>query len=270
METSVIHLPWKRTEIILCGDIHWGTPECEKEKFKQFVRHHKNAHWWLLGDTFDLAPTGNRKKIRSSGLNDGVLDFIEESHLKDIKELYDVLDSTTIEGIIAGNHYWQFESGSTSDTVLADMLGCKYLGDCAMVVIHFQMPHRKATLRIFMHHKGAVGRKVASSLNRLQDLVAEHEADIYVTAHGHKSPQAPIDRLYVDDAGQQYFRTKRLLSVGSWYQSYLQHSRHGGRPQGGYPEKNLQAPSSLGCPSIIVKPRSDGKLIIDIGQESEL
>jgi len=273
METSVVHLPWKKTEIILCGDIHWGCDACEKDLFRRFVKAHKEAHWWLLGDPFDLAPTSNRMKIRSCGLNDGVLDRIEKAHREDVEELAKLLATTNVEGLISGNHYWQFEDGQTSDTMLADMLGAVYLGDCALVVVEFsrRSPHKNSVpIRIFLHHGTAVGRKVSAPLNRLQDLVAEQEADIYATGHAHKSPQAPIDRIYTTDNGHLYHRTKRLLAVGSFYRSYLQHSMHGDRLQGSYAEKKLLAPSTLGCPNIIVTPHNDGHLSLVIGQESDI
>lgn len=228
-----------------------------------------------MGDYVDVASPSNNRELRKAQLYDSVRNVLEGSAEEVQEELYDILRPTVGMWVSlgSGHHLWPFEDGTTSDTRLADFLGCRHTGDLG--ITHIYMPahghHRKPMYKVYSWHGQGGGATVGAPLNKLQRKVAEVDADVYLMGHYHRASGMKVPRLSTvggeTGADPQVVHKDYVLGVtGSFMRGYTQGSRVGGIAAGAYPEAAGMAPASLGSLVVFARPRHDdrGYVTVDL------
>ena len=263
VETSQsLTLPWQETLVMPVGDLHYllNGGETAVEMLKRHLAWGMkyNAYFLGMGDYLDVASPSNRRVLKASKLYEGVVDTLEAGVRKQVDELEKILEPTKGRwlGLLEGHHFYEFDDGTTSDTILAERLGTTFLGTCAFVRLRFKRTiTSNITCTIWCHHGVGGGQKQAAPLNKLENLVPYFDADIYLMAHQHKKPGTPIDQTYLDRKGNISHRTRILACTGSFYRAYQQGSKsRAGNPRGGYVEQRLLNPSALGGVLLKIRP----------------
>ncbi|MCJ2530759.1 MAG: metallophosphoesterase [Candidatus Thermoplasmatota archaeon] len=227
-----------------------------------------------LGDYIDAASPSSRAAILQlrAKAYDSVRQLIDMAAHDVLDELWEVLEQTAGHwlGLLKGHHYYRFESGETSDSVLADRLRTSLLGNCAMLALKLGKGSWKRTpvARIWAHHGAGGGITPGSALNRLVRIAETFNADVYVIGHQHKTTVALLPWLeeQVTRGKPGLVGSKRLLlSVGGFLRAYQEgRTDLTGEPSGGYVERGMYLPHALG--TAVVKLRPIGTRV-DIGME---
>lgn len=258
----------RETRIVPLADIQYGSQGCDTdllaEKIDWAIK--EDAYFLGLGDYVDVASPGQRRTLAEIHLFDSTRDFMDEQADINIRGLLKVLHKTKGRwlGLLGGHHYWDFADGTTSDTRLASALGTKYLGDCAVLILRYQMGkpghHVYATAKVWCHHGVGSGQTAGSALNRLEHVVKTFQADAYLMAHQHKlgAVKMPFIDYRVIGVDKIRFETRNrvLAAVGSFLKGYELGSKDpAGHPAGSYVEKRMLTPTSLGCTMLFIRPK---------------
>jgi hypothetical protein len=216
-----------------------------------------------MGDYFDFTSFSQRKIIATS--RDEVKTYLSERVEEMILQLLVLLRSTKDRwlGMIEGNHYWEFDDGTTSDQKLCEAMNCHFLGTDAKITLKFDkapIGHPEIFASIFCVHGANAPEYVGTNLNKIERLLEWLDADIFLMGHSHRKVGAPIDRVQFTPEGIEYHRTKVIARTGGWYTPYHAHSplslkKPAIQSRGTYIEKKAGSPSALGT------------LVIGIGYE---
>jgi hypothetical protein len=251
---------WEEIKIMPIGDVQLGADGFDRERFKKQIDWGlKNDVYFIgMGDYVDVASPSNRAKLRSSGLYDSVMSALEEKAAETVEEFLSMVKGTKGRwlGMLEGHHFYEFSDGSTSDTKLAEALDTNFLGDCAFVRVRFVRPNSGSSvgLTIWAHHGEGGGIKIASPLNKIENLMPYFDADLYLIGHMHRIVAAPLDQLYMTTGKHLSHRRKMLVCTGSFLRGYLEGSTSGGRAAGTYVEQKMLGPVALGGVLIKAKP----------------
>lgn len=258
VEATVSHdMEWNEITVMPVADLQMGAEGCDTETFKRTIDYgmKHSAYFVGLGDMVDVASPSNRAILRGNKLYDSVLDAMEDAANSAITKVVHMLKDTKGRwlGMLEGDHYYQFDDGKTTDVILAQEMGCPFLGSCAFVRLKFPRPisTSTATCTLWLHHGSGGGIKASAPLNKLENLVAAFDADIYLMGHQHKISAAPIHQVYMTpNSGRLAFRSKVIASTGGFLRGY----NSGRNMRGGYIEKKMLKPVSLGSPLIKIRP----------------
>lgn len=176
---------------VLFGDVHRDAPLHAKEEWQDFLsyaRGLKDAYFLGMGDYLDSASTSERECLAGARLHESTrMDLAQLANSK-----VQLLDKELgfmrgrLIGLIGGNHYFQFESGTTSDHKLCEKLDCKFLGVSAFIRLTFVYRGARQTFDIWAHHGAGGARLPGGSINRVDQMREHADADLYVMGHDHK------------------------------------------------------------------------------------
>lgn len=247
--------------ILPVGDIHWGSPMCDEDRFLELMEwagKQKNLYLLGMGDYMDLASTSERAILTDRKLHDSTTSQIESLYKRQTKKLADIMAKAgKWIGVVEGNHFAQFQNGMTSTQLLADHLNCKYLGVSSFIRLSIKLPKAgnnvQTSLDIWAHHGKAGGRLPGATINsvgRMQDIA---EADIYICGHDHQKGVVPISRLkLVDGGGGLVLKHRKIMLIrsGSFLKGY-----EDGHPS--YVADAALRPSDLGVTKLTLTPRRE-------------
>jgi len=166
-------LPWEPLRIMPVGDIQYDG----KNGAADIDRLHRHLQWGIrhevkfigMGDIVDILSPSNRQRFAAAGLFDSAHQFFDDAVTRLEEEILEVLLPTRGMwiGLLQGHHYYTHLDGTTSDTRFAKWLDCPFLGDCAIVRLHFQEQtegkgKRHQSIKMWVHH-GAGGAGVMST-----------------------------------------------------------------------------------------------------------
>lgn len=272
--TRSLTLPLEEVMVLPIGDIQYGADGCDIDRLERHLdwgMKHK-AYFLGMGDYGDVASPSNRKAIMSTRpqLYESVRSFMDEAMYEQTDKLYKLLAPTKGRwlGMVSGHHYWPFEDGSTTDTILANRLGTKYMGDGAgLIILQFHSvkaaeSHRSSytTARIWFHHGVGSGQTMGASLNRIQWIMQRFMADIYLIGHLPQTAAAPMPFLDYDalPSGRiiDKSRVRRAASTGGFLKSYYVGGKNAhGYPAAGYGEAGMMPPTQLGGVVVYIRPK---------------
>ena len=280
--------PGKQEAIIIpIGDVQLGPRLRGQPRAAHLKRLKRVLDWGVehgayfvgMGDMADVASPSNREALRAARLYDTVRDTLEQGAESTLEELKELLEPTRGRwlGMVEGHHLWPFEDGTTTDTRLADFVGCRFLGSAGLITARLpaEGQHKQPILKISAWHGEGGGGTLGAPLSKLERMVGDREADIYMMGHYHKALAAKKPRLGSiggERGGDPRIVHKDLLLVvtGSFMRSYLQGSKRDGRAGGGYAEKAGMSPAALGVIACFVRPRRDrdGYVEVDLDYAS--
>jgi len=274
-------LPLTETLIIPIGDLQYGPPECDFERFKRVIEWgvENNAYYIGMGDMVDFPSPSNRDRllsaIKSGAFYDSTVDALDLAGEQALDAVQKVLEPTKGRwlGLLEGHHYWEFEDGTTSDMRLAQFLKAPFLGTCAAVEVKFK-PGGKTRIHprcvIWAHHGRLGGKLLSVPINQLEHVLKWFEADVYLLGHHHKVSAASTSRIYPKfssrgAANWLEHKDQKLIATGSFLRGYMEgrgtvigrdkKGQEVRRAQGSYVERGMMNPVALGVAKIWLRPR---------------
>lgn len=268
MEVFNLVLPWEPRLLLPINDIQYDGPNGAAD-LKKLAKHlawglERNALFVYLGDGVDFASTSERRTLGAAGLHETTGQRFERAAMQDLEDLYSVLEPTKGNwlGFIQGHHYFEFENGATTDTLLADWLGAPFLGDSALGFIRFRdSSGHSASVKLFLHHgSGGSGVMPANAINKLYHMKVGYPAvQLFLQGHVPQLGAVKIDTLDITDVPEPVIvdQSTRFVACGGWSRSMQQCSSHKGRKQGSYAEKAMMRPGVMGGAVISLTPERD-------------
>lgn len=246
--------------LVVFSDVHRFAYNCDVDGWKRFLAYCKefqkthNVYYLGLGDYDDLASGSERKMFTHAQLHDTTIQTIDDLIAKRTLEFCEELDfmKGRLIGMIEGNHHYKFQSGETSTMKMCSYFNTKYLGGVSIIRMVFKTPSNKcAGIDIYAHHtagsKGG-GRKIGSSLNKLEDMSDVWDVDICIAGHDHKMNSGFPVRMYLDSRMKVKQKDILLVRTGSFQKGWVPDA------QGYVPTFNGK-PNFLGAPIIKLIPQ---------------
>lgn len=245
------------------SDVHRYAYNCDVEGWKTFLEyckklmtHSPNVFFLGLGDYDDLGSASERMKLAHMELHDTTMDSLDDYMDKRTQEFSKELDfmKGRVIGLIEGNHHYKFASGETSTMRMCSYLKTKYLGGISIIRLDFkykgQTSGKRCSVDIYAHHtagsKGG-GRKIGSSLNKLEDMADVWDVDICLAGHDHKMNSGFPVRMFLDKQMNVKQRDVLLVRTGSFQKGWMP-------GKSGYVPTFNGKPNFLGCPIIKLTP----------------
>lgn len=227
-------LPHKKyAEVVFIGDVHWGSPQCDKKRFLDNVNFclKNNLYVFLMGDLIEMA---TRDSI-GSGVYDQ--EFIGQTQTEQIIDILTPLaQKGLILGLLNGNHEERVykSTGINISKLIASALNVRYLGDACWN--YFKVG--KQIYSIYTLHGRTNARYEGTALTALERLSASFDADLVAMGHTHKLISSHI--LIQKRKGNQIIYSKKHLLITGSYLMY----------DGSYAQKGGLNISKLGSPKI--------------------
>lgn len=266
-------LPLEEVRILPIGDIQYGASGCDVDRLQRHLEWgvENDCYYVGMGDYVDVASPSNRKRLKLADPYDSVVQMMDDKMYSVQGEIEALLAPTRGRwlGLVRGHHYWEFSDGSTTDTLLADYLGCDFLGDVGVVLIKMN----KSTATLWLTHGKGSGTTPGAPLTFLATVAARFSADVYLAGHRHTKVAAPIPQFSFDIGpnGKPRFHSQNryLVSTGGFLKGYEAGSVGlNGLPAGNYIEQGLLSPVTLGGPLVKLRPRlRNGRHGVDINVE---
>lgn len=246
--------------LIPFGDIHRSAPLCHEEKWLEFLewaRVKKNAYFLGMGDYDDLASASERMILMDRKLHESTRDTIEDLYRKFTDRFAKEIGfmKGRIVGLIEGNHFGEFQNGTTTTQRLAEKLNCKYLGASSFVRLKLSEPGRGRVVKVdvWAHHGMGAARLIGGSLNRVQQMLEAAEADVYLMGHDHKKSVGMVSRLELKE-GYGKLRLHHGKKVFARTGSFLKGYEPGKKS---YIVDKAMNPTDLGVVKIELTPRRE-------------
>jgi hypothetical protein len=247
--------------LIPFGDIHRSSSMCHEEKWLEFLewaKKKKNAYFLGMGDYDDLASGSNRDILANRNLYDTTKKTLEDTYLFHTKKLAKELSfmNGRIIGLMEGNHYAEFQNGTTTTQKLCELLNTTYLGVSAFIKLSLSISNKHDSSRsidIWAHHGKGASRLIGGSLNRVQQMGESANADIYLMGHDHKKSVGLVTKLELTSTGKvmRLHHKKQLYArTGSFLKGY-----EDGKIS--YVADGCMSPTDLGVVKIELTPRRD-------------
>lgn len=213
-------LPYaEQIELYPLSDLHLGDANCDYKLILERIEHIKNtenAYCILDGDLMDTA-------IASSIGDTYGANIQPMEQLKHCVRLFEPIKDKIL-AVLPGNHEHRVYKSDGIDLteLMCNQLGLfgKYSPTTALLFVRFGKQSSKRHGRpqlytIYVTHGSGGGRKEGGKVNRLADLAAIVDADIYITGHTHlplvfresyfrvsgqNSSVSQVDKLFVNTA----------------------------------------------------------------------
>jgi len=258
--------------VIAVGDIHYSSEkDCDRVRFQGLIEWaqrqelKKGARVLFIGtgDYNEQPSPSERAALVAAkggyGLHDTTLEKLDEMMEDMTKEFYEVVKPMAhgFLGLLTGHHYHVYSSGkyrgARTDEHLADMIGCPYLGDMAIVTLKFNLLQRAKLLPMYEHditfslmamHGYGSGRTIGAQMGKRIRMAEVMEGmDLYIMGHDNNKAVIPREVLRLDPGspdGVNYHK-QYFIGAGSFQRGYRM-----GTPYGGYVEQLALAPAQLG------------------------
>lgn len=223
----------KSFKIVPFGDVHRESALHASKHWKDFLSHAqglKNALFLGMGDYSDGVSTSERAAVSAGNLHETTkseLENLYKGHTKTLAKELGFMRGKLI-GLLGGNHYYPLDRGQTTDHMLAEHLGTKFLGVSSLIRLRLSFEgdrYTRLSFDIFAHHGKGGGTLPGSTFNTLEKMTAIAEADLYLMGHDHKKgciPSSPRLQLATTRTGSVKVteRSPWLGRTGSFLKAY--------------------------------------------------
>ena len=245
--------------LIPFGDIHRSSPNCAEDIWMEFLetaKATKNAYFLGMGDYDDVISATERDILQHPGLHDSTKMSLEDWYVHYTQRLFEEIKfmKGRVIGLIEGNHYANLQSGVTTTQLLCMKLNCRYFGCSAFVRLILELdPHHRMKLDLCIHHGKGAGSTTGASMNTVEKLQNNAEADIYLMGHDHRKSIAMQSRMMLSET-RKYdaieVKQRKIVSArtGSFLKGYVP-----GKPS--YVAQKALRPADLGVIKIELVPR---------------
>ena len=219
MKTVKCDLPYAEwIEIHPLSDLHIGDRHCDYKSILERIEYIKktpNAYCILDGDLMDMAISSSVGDTYGAGIQ-------PMEQLKHCVRLFEPIKDKIL-AVLPGNHEHRIYKSDGLDitSLMCSQLGIqdRYSSTTALVFVRFGKEKKHGRPQLYTiyvtHGSGSGGRKEGGKVNRLADLAAIVDADVYVMGHTHlpvvmkesffrvsgsNSSVALVDKLFVNTA----------------------------------------------------------------------
>ena len=207
----------EKIEIHPMSDLHIGDQHCDYKSILErieYIKNTPNAYCILDGDLMDTAIASSVGDTYSAA-------FQPMEQLQHCVALFEQIKDKIL-AVLPGNHENRVyrSDGIDITALMCSQLGIRdrYSPTTALVFVRFgktKAKNRPQLYTIYVTHGSGGGRKEGGKVNRLADLAAIVDADIYVTGHTHlplvfkesyyrvsgsNSSVAMVDKLFINTA----------------------------------------------------------------------
>ncbi len=258
--------PWEPMQIMPIGDIQYDGPDgaTDVDRLRRHLAWGVKHNVWFIGtgDIVDFLSPSNRVNLMKAGLYDTAMGTIEEAATRLEKEVFEILEPTKGRwiGLVQGHHYYEHSDGTTSDTRIAEWLGTRFLGDCALIRFNFKegKGHRSKSIKMWIHHGAGGGGNLPTAIyNKMYHQISRYPTvRLFLQGHVPQLGHVNVEGLDMTDSRNPHLihEDRHLIACGGFSRSYKQGSRRNGRAQGGYAEKAMMPPAVLGGALITLTP----------------
>ena len=232
------------------GDVHYGAPLHAEETFNEWLRRcadYTNPYFFGMGDYLDLASTSERGILGSGVLHDSTIATLDDLYRAKADELGDKIafmaEEDRLLGLIEGNHFGQMSTGQTTDSYLCERFRVPWLGVSCMYRLVLEHNGSRIPITIAAHHGAGGGATTGASVNKVEKMLPEMEADIYIQGHDHKKFITTKSRLYLTQSMVVKHKTIFFVRSGSFLAAYKE-------GQASYIVDIARGPAELGAPAI--------------------
>ena len=272
MEINKITITYEKKgekfRLIPIGDLHIGNRGCDIKKIKDlisWIAEKENTYWIGMGDYLE-AINYTDKRFDPSSVAKKYLDCLDnlvEEQKADFISLFEKIKHRCI-GLHTGNHEDAIRRFYHVDVVndIAKEFNVKNLRYSAFTILQFARSKENWKTKamrnfiIFSTHGRAGGRKGGNKINRLEDLMAWFDADVYLMGHSHKKILTTVTQLSVI-TGKKNSTLIYKKKIGAVTGSFLQGYALGGLTS--YTERWEYPPTDLGVIKITFIP-DDGDI----------
>lgn len=217
MKSIKCDLPFhEQIEIYPMSDLHIGDSQCDYKSILErieYIKNTPNAYCILDGDLMDTA-------IASSIGDTYAANLMPMEQLKHCATIFEPIKDKIL-AVLPGNHENRVYKSDGLDIteILCAQLGIpeRYSPTTALLFVRFGkgFHNRRQLYTIYCTHGSGGGRREGGKVNRLADLAAIVDADIYIHAHTHlpvvfresffrvsgsNSSVAPAEKLFINTA----------------------------------------------------------------------
>lgn len=256
------HMSFEPIEIFVVNDVQYSANFTDIGRFKEYVQEgvRRKARFVGLGDYIELLSPSNRTRYVQASLYDTAKDSMDNSVRRICDDFLNLVHAT--EGswiaLVEGHHLWEFSSGGSSDTYIAERLKATFGGDCCVAHLLFNRPSaiHGASVRkdVWMHHGAGGGARLGAPLTKMEILGAYFNAHVFLMAHTTRRSMATAPFIYWPKPGVQKVADRLFINCGGWSKSYQPHSVMSGRAKGSYAEKAMMNPTALGGITVKFQP----------------
>lgn len=246
---------WK---LIPFGDVHRDSPahaEDEWRKFKEYASKQDKVLFLGMGDYLDSFAASERVIMGDPHLHESTKRREENEARGRVSALASELSFMRgkLIGLLSGNHYVQFDDGTTSDMLLASKLSTKFLGVCSAIRISFELKRaNRVSVDVFAHHGRGGGMTAGGRMNAVEKLTQVCEADVFLMGDNHARGILPLgDKLRISSTQSGMFLRSRRCWIGrtgSFLRGYVAN-------EPSYVVDRALPPASLGWVEFSLTPR---------------
>lgn len=273
-----INMKKKDEEIHLrpLGDIHIGNIGCDLDKFQKsidWVCGGTNRFTIGMGDYIDnvmaFANGGIDKRWNPETVNRDTL--TTEEQIDKFIAMWKQIPTPTLKrawtgngtnkkplshkswGLLAGNHEWKTINQRRFVKDFCEPLGINYLGRSAFVNVSFKYNNKQVCdYVLYVLHGGYGGGTAGGSLNRMNSIASNFDADIILMGHNHDTVCRKVIRTgYDKKTNSLYERDIILGNTGTFLRGYM-------KGVDSYIEANPKEAKSVGTITLTFKP-DEGK-----------
>ena len=225
MKAIKCDLPYhEQIEIHPMADLHIGDSQCDYKSILErieYIKNTPNAYCILDGDLMDTA-------IASSIGDTYAANLQPMEQLKHCVKIFEPIKDKIL-AVLPGNHENRVYKSDGLDIteIMCSQLSIpeKYSPTTALLFVRFgrsnaERRHRRQLYTIYCTHGSGGGRREGGKVNRLADLAAIVDADIYIHAHTHlpvifresffrvsgsNSSVAEVDKLFINTAASLHY-----------------------------------------------------------------
>ena len=234
----------ERPIVLPISDVHWGSPECNKELFlenMQWAHEHKNVHLILNGDLLEASTRGS--------VGSGVYEQKANAG-NQLEEMLAILkpfaDEGRIIGITNGNHEDRIYNMSGVDItrVMANELKTPYFKNGGF----FKIGVGKQNYHMYVTHGSSGATLPYTKIKKTLDLGRFIDVDLYASGHVHDNQVHSQEYLAIDNRRGGVIKKNRYFVITGHYLDWK-----------GYAQAKSLVPGKQGTPKI--KLHKDEKMI---------
>lgn len=220
--------------LIPFGDIHRHSPLCAVNHWQEFLewaKKKKNCYFLGMGDYDDIGSSSERTFLNNRALHESTIATLEELYLTQTLALCREMKfmEGKLLGLVEGNHYGEFSNGTTTTQKMCEILKCKYLGVNGFIRLSLFNETRKKSysIDIWAHHGKGAARTVGGSMNRIEQMAENAEADIFLMGHDHKKSVGFLRKMYLSGQKDLVLKERKIMMgrTGSFLKGYVDGAR---------------------------------------------
>lgn len=189
---SSLVLPWEKITLAPLGDFQHGSQSASLNALERHITRTEQIGclYTGLGDYLDVASPSGRSKYNRAEFYDSVKTALDNEVYRQLEEIKQVLKPTIGKWLILnmGHHHWTFCDGTTTDSLLAEYLGCPVTDDMGIGItsIKFQDKQNKKALtcEVWQWHGTGSSTTMAGPVNKLErEMISWPSVDIFLMGH---------------------------------------------------------------------------------------